>query len=180
MKLIPLNNTRKSKWSDAPKFTMVDDEDYEYLNQWNWYAAKCKTTFYIQRVSYTGGGRKAKKNKPIKMHRLIMKITDVKVFIDHKDGVTYNNQKYNLRTCNRSENGMNRIARWGKSKYIGVVHCRVKDKWNYWHASIRLNGKPIYLGSFPFTKEGEIRAARKRDEAAKKYFGEFANLNFKD
>ena len=41
-------------------------------------------------------------------------------------------------------------------------------------ADIRANGKKMWLGYF----ETEIDAARVYDEAAKKYHGDFAMLNF--
>jgi hypothetical protein len=47
-----------------------------------------------------------------------------------------------------------------------------------WHASIRRDGKKLFLGSFPLTAEGEMAAARAYDDAARKLFGEFAAVNF--
>lgn len=34
------------------KFALVDDADFDWLNQWKWYALKTKTTFYaVRKVS---------------------------------------------------------------------------------------------------------------------------------
>ncbi len=50
------------------KYTIVDDEDYEFLNQWQWHVnrKKCKTSsdlLYAKRFE---------KRKTITMHRLIL------------------------------------------------------------------------------------------------------------
>ena len=45
---------------------------------------------------------------------------------------------------------------------------------NRWLAQIGVHYKKIYLGAF----EDEVEAAKVYDEAAKKYYGEFAYLNF--
>jgi hypothetical protein len=46
-------------------FTQVDDEDFEYLNQWKWYAIKSSQTYYAVR-------RDVLSKKIIQMHRIIM------------------------------------------------------------------------------------------------------------
>ena len=40
------------------QFALVDDKDFEWLNQWKWYALKGKTTYYAARFV---GGRKNRK-----------------------------------------------------------------------------------------------------------------------
>lgn len=67
---------------------------------------------------------------------------------------------------------MNKSKSLGKtSKYIGV--CFAKDR-NKWRAVIYLECNRIDLGQFV----NEIDAAKARDQATKKYFGEYGKLNF--
>jgi hypothetical protein len=141
----------------------VDDEDFDYLNQFNWsihYAFK-----YAKR---TIGGRLNKNN--IFMHRLLMNAKEGE-FVDHIDRNTLNNQKSNLRICNWSENNINKSKRIGtSSKFVGVY---LNKKVNKWQAYIKKNKKFFYLGIF----ENEIDAAIARDKKAKELHGEFANIN---
>ena len=55
----------------------------------------------------------------------------------------------------------------------GVHYFNGRNK-NKWMARIQVDGKRLFLGYFKFPKE----AAKTYDIAAKKYFGEFARLNF--
>ncbi len=149
------------------KYAIVDPEDFETLNLFKWCAAKDYETFYAIRYA-----RINNKNTTIKMHRQIMnaKKNDI---VDHRDKDGLNNTRENLRIATAAQNnanskrGMNR----GKSKYKGV--CR-DEKCGKWRAGIKCQGKHIHLGMF----EDEIEAAKAYDEAAKKYHGEFAVLNF--
>ena len=165
MKLIPLSKEGKNR---GKYFAMVDDEDYDYLMQWNWSVIKrTKGLFYAGRTEWYGDG---KGQKHIKMHRLLLGLNDPKIEVDHKDHNGLNNQRNNLRAVTHQQNLFNGRAS-GESKYIGVGRRRFGGKWC---ASVTVNRKKCYVGYF----DDEIEAAKARDVAAKKLHGEFARLNF--
>ena len=142
------------------KIALVDDDDFEYLNQFKWHAMKIRNMFYAGR-GHSG----------TRMHREIMNVKKTDVIVDHKDGNGLNNQKDNLRPCSVGENNKNRHTVNNLSGYLGV--SRVTSKCESWQAAIRVNGKNIYLGSFKDKKD----AAKAYNEAAIKFHGEFARIN---
>ena len=148
-------------------FTLVDDEDFDLLNQWTWYkhtsSARSKTS-YAARSVYTN-----KVSKVILMHRFLLNLNDSNLRGDHIDRDGLNNQKHNLRVVTASQNNANRAAS-GVSKYLGVYWEPKRSKWV---ASITANKKIKRLGRF--TNEWE--AALAYNSAAKEIHGEFANLN---
>lgn len=105
-----------------------------------------------------------------KLHRLIMNAPNG-MAVDHINGNIADNRKSNLRICVNSENLRNRGAqRNNTSGYKGVSWCKQSNKWR---SSICLNKKRIYLGLFT----NKLDAANAYNQAAIKYFGEFAFLN---
>jgi len=159
---------------------LVDDEDYEYLNRWQWHISKSKTGCYAKRYEYNADGTKYH----VCMHRVIMGIFDPNIEVDHIDHNGLNNQKSNLRNCSGDDNRRNR-SKSGKSstsKYLGVYLRVRKNKdgvYKCWVSRLHKRGIKETVRHYPFTEEGEIAAAKRHDELAKKYYGEFANLNFK-
>jgi len=159
MKLIPLTQG---------KFAMVDDSDFEWLNQWKWYALKSHNTWYAVRNIETGVDGKQER---LYMHRIILSIDNPKTKGDHRDHDGLNNQRENLRLCTDAQNQANRRSSAnGTSKYLGVSWYS-RDK--VWKAQINKYGKTNHLGYF----KNEIDAAIAYNNAAKKLHGEFANLN---
>lgn len=150
--------------------TLVDDGDYEYLSQFNWWLDMCGYAMREQHLGREDGKRKRKK---ILMHRIIAQ-TPEGMDTDHINGDRTDNRRSNLRVCTRRENTRNarKTTRQTSSKYKGVCwHKRNK----IWGAQIRVNGKQKYLGDF----KTEEQAAHAYNEAALEFYGEFANLNFK-
>ena len=142
------------------KIALVDDEDFDYLNQFKWYALNGK---YVSRAYTMKNG----KQRGLLMHRLIMNAPK-EMEIDHINGNGLDNQRDNLRVCKKSENLWNSgKSKNNKSGYKGVCWSKVIKKWR---VQIMINGKLIYLGVFKNIKD----AAMAYKEASLKYHGKFA------
>lgn len=108
----------------------------------------------------------------VKMHNVILP-ADNGLEVDHIDHDGLNNRRENLRPGSHTQNSQNRRKpkHAMTSRFKGVHHHSGRSK--QFRAGIQVHGKYIDLGLF----DREIDAARAYNEAAKKYFGEFAELN---
>ena len=153
---------------------LVDDNVFEYLNQWKWqaYESHTKNKWYATRGIWIP---QKKRMTTIQMHRIIMN-AHVAQQIDHINHNGLDNRKENLRFCTHLQNQWNSKKRVNGlfSRYKGLSKHLMRDgKRFYWRARIGVNGKNISLGLF----HNEQDAANAYDNAAMKYFGEFAFLN---
>ncbi|MHC4259417.1 MAG: AP2/ERF family transcription factor [Planctomycetota bacterium] len=152
-----------------PKYAKVDPADYKRLRKYEWFAsAKAGNCFYARR--HTTNGKT--KQKLLYLHQEIIEVPDGMV-TDHMNHDSMDNRKANLRPATRSQNTCHRRKRSDAktSKYKGVSWKKSSRKWQ---AHIGFQKRDIHLGYF----RDEIDAAKAYDEAARKYHGEFACLNF--
>jgi hypothetical protein len=157
MKYISLSNT--------DKVAIVDNDDFEKLNQYRW------------RVGPKGAAIRSvlvKENLKLEnvlMHRQVLDVITEACQVDHRNHNRLDNRKENLRRCKNIENTRNtRIYSNNKTGYKGVhFHKRFKK----YIAYIRVNGKLLHLGYFENAKDGALEY----NKAADKHFGEFAKLN---
>ena len=159
MKFIKLTNGQKS---------IVDDEDYNTLNLYKWGNIGKKTI-------YAARGRRIKgKYYKILMHREIMNANNSDI-VDHINGNTLDNRKINLRFTDRTGNCRNCVRYSnGKNKYKGVRQQYSSSSGIRYSARIQINKKTrLYLGYF----KNEEDAVLAYNNAAIKFFGEFAKLN---
>ncbi len=117
------------------KFALVDDLDFEWLNQWKWWTDS--SGYAVRDI----GGRKNKKR--ILMHRFLNQ-TPEGFSTDHINHNRLDNRKKNLRTLTQQKNCFNSsLSKNNKSGVSGVSWYK-----NGWVARIKINYKGIYLGRF--------------------------------
>jgi hypothetical protein len=140
---------------------LVDDSDYEWLNQWKWTASVNKRICYAYRSVYV----KSKYVHRIAMHRLIT-VSPECMEVDHIDGNGINNQRHNLRIVTSRQNSYNRHRQYGKT-----VGARLSK--GIWIARIVIDGVDTYLGAY----KSRLDALAAYDIAALNSRGEYAVIN---
>lgn len=147
------------------KAAFVDDEDYERVAGYKWFARRTGTCWYA--CAYMNGWP-GKVFKMIHLHHLIGGWPISGYIMDHRDRNGLNNQKNNLRICTQLQNRAN-AAGWGTTGLKGVSpHKRKGIVVGY-----RVFVASIYRGIYKTPEE----AAKVYNQIAAEAFGEFAHLN---
>ncbi|WP_395000737.1 hypothetical protein [Acinetobacter sp.] len=145
--------------------TLLDDEDYELYKDKTW------SIYRLKNGKIGGVVTSYQRHKKLFLHRLIMSVTDPKIFVDHKDLNTLNNQKLNLRLCSGQENSRN--TGLSSNNRSGIKGVCWETKVKKWRAAITINSKQVFLGHFTNLQE----AADVYDIKAIEIYGEFAKTN---
>jgi AP2 domain/HNH endonuclease len=145
---------------------LIDAIDYESVSQYTWYATKTRATGKLYAATHYSV------NRVIYMHRFITGASEHED-VDHVNHDGLDNTRANLRKCTRTQNNANaRKLAPASSQFKGVTWDAARSKWK---AQIALNHLKINVGRF----DSELEAATAYDAAAKRYFGEFANVNLR-
>ena len=141
---------------------LVDDQDYEFLNKFNWFVSvnNRRSTCYaatkiVSKMRY--------------MHRILL--NDPDSLVDHIDRNGLNNQRNNLRLASPSLNGQNcKISSNNNTGFIGVYWNK---KYSKFYARIVFNYRKIFIGSFDDPKQ----AAKAYNKKAVEIYGINARVN---
>lgn len=132
----------------------IVDKEFAWLDKYKWHMSK--------RNAVT-------RDKGDKLHHMITGKPKDGLVVDHINRDTKDNRRVNLRFATNQENTRNiSMQKNNTSGYKGVHRHYGK-----WQVEIKVDYKKIRLGRFTDIRD----AARCYNEAALKYFGEFASLN---
>lgn len=147
-----------------------DLEDFDKIKKYSWHTDKagyiCANERYYQNDEL--------KNKTVKMHRIVMGVTDPQKQVDHIFHQVNDNRKSQLRIVSPFENAANKRAL--NSNTSGVCGVNYVHKMKQWRAYIGLNNKQKHLGYFKKLED----AINARRMAEIKYFGEYRYIGESD
>ena len=146
------------------QFAIVDAADFEWLNQWKWYAWRSPHTgsFYAMRAGKDEMGEKI----GIYMARMILGAKRGEQ-VDHGSHNTLDNRRSKIRIATSFQNSFNhRKRKNSRSPYKGVY----QNRHGRWSSEIQANGIRKWIGNFA-TAEDAHEAYKK---AAVELHGEFA------
>ena len=141
---------------------LVDDEDFEKLNQFKWYAHSAGYNWYAARRN---------NRKFVYMHRLIMNAQKDEE-VDHINGNGLHNYKVNMRLCTHQQNNVNKPMRRDNKTGIKGVRWDKTNKGKPFQAQLHVKGKHVYCKNFNNIKSAEFAYKT----ISNKYFGEFAGI----
>ena len=140
------------------KSFLFDASDFDFVSSHKW---SIENSGYVHSMD---------KEKHIRLHNCLLGSPGY--VVDYINGDRTDNRRCNLRVCTSKENVRNsKLSANNSSGYKGVSYDKRRKKYS---SSISVDYRNHFLGYFDNPED----AARKYDEAAIRYFGEYARLNF--
>jgi len=136
-------------------FVALIDEEDAHLAEAKWYASASEygLVYATRKVRLEAGGWCG-----LKLHREVLRLHhgDGQI-VDHLNGDTLDCRRANLRVVTNQENQRNRggARADGSSGFLGVS----RDGSGWW-ATIKVNGKRKYLGTFPTPEAANVARLR--------------------
>ena len=143
-------------------YTQKDEEFYFDLEDYG----KIKNYCWYIHFGYMEA-RSLENRKNIKMHRLIMDISDKNIKVDHIFHKTNDNRKSELRVCSNAENCANHILHSNNTSGKSGITFRTDT--NKWRVRLWKDNKCYNIGQFETYEEAVIA----RDDAEIEHFEEF-------
>lgn len=154
---------------------LVDDEDVERIQQYNWWVDNSVLRRYNRYYFRTKIKHGIRQYEVMKLHRFIMGCTYMDgTVIDHINNDTLDNRKCNMRFCTQKENARNKRRETRNNS--GYKGAKLNKRTGRYNATVKYEQKNYALGSFI----NLIDAATAYDDVARLLFGEFALVNFPD
>lgn len=149
------------------QFAIVSDRDYLPLIKYKWHALNIGRGYVACRMD----GKRPNRIR-IYMHRQILCVSDPRLFVDHKNHCTLDNQRSNIRIATAKQNRHNSRGNNEpkSSKYKGVSYDK-RDK--VFVVQLAVDGRQRKVGR----SKDELTAAKIYNQAALKYYGRFAYIN---
>lgn len=144
---------------------IVDDEDYQWVNEHKWHVSVTRGLIYAKRAVSRGG-----QNRTIYMHREILGRAVDGLQSDHANQNGLDNRRANLRVATQQQNLQNRGP--FKKNRLGLKGVRWNVRRQKWIAQITVNGRTKLLGAFLTLEE----AYQAYCGAARPVHGQFARL----
>lgn len=160
-------NTKANAWrvdgnvvvgtTSTQKTFLVDLDDFPLVRNYCW---------NISRNGYVVASAKNGATAALRLHRLVMGVTDSHIIVDHKNWDKTDNRKSNLRIATKSENNINIKRRSNNtSGYTGVTTTRNGK----YCARISIGNTRYYLGTYNTFQE----AVDARHDAELRMHGEW-------
>lgn len=153
------------------KFAIVDDEDFELVNQWKWQVSWSGGQFYaVRTIAYENRVRTRY------LHHEVLGLPPAnnrKWVVDHINRNALDCRKENLRVCTQYQNRANVAPLLRKNKHSSYKGVTFDRKIKRWVTNIQHARKHQFLGCF----KTEYEAVVAYNRAAVKTAGSYAYVN---